>query len=224
MIKLLNMFQISDSAFPIGSFTLSNGLETFTQKDKLSTAKDLEKYVENYVSFMKYNELGFLNLLCNAEFTVDNLILLDNMYSAIRSPREIREGSARLCKRFIKTWQKIEKLQLLDTYSDLISQGLCEGHHTICVALFIKEKNIDFEAGANIYAYSTVSAIITNAVKNVPLSQLDGSLILNKSFEMIEKAVKESKNTTIGQLGIGGTGFEIYSYNHETLYSRLYMS
>lgn len=224
MISLLNMLQISDSTFPIGSFTLSNGLETFTQKEKLKTADDLLKYVENYVSFMKYNELGFLRLLCSGEFSEEYLIKLDNMYSAIRTPRETREGSSRLCKRFIKSWQRIEKLDLLERYNSLISAGICEGHHTICVALFIREKNMDFAVAANIYAYSVVSGIITNSVKNVPLSQLDGGSVLNKSLQYIKKAVSETEGIELKDLGIGGTGFEIYSYNHETLYSRLYMS
>ena len=77
---------------------------------------------------------------------------------------------------------------------------------------------------ASIYAYSIISGIITNAVKLVPLSQLDGQLILNESLTAIECAVDISSKIEIDELGLGGTGFEICSYNHETLYSRLYMS
>ncbi len=224
MTLLLNMFQISDSLFPIGSFTLSNGLETFVQKEKLETATDLKTYVKNYVSFMPYNELGVYFLLNNSEISKEKIIEIDGIYSAIKSSREIREGSKKLCSRFIKLWEKIEKLPSLECYSALIKEGICEGHHSIAVALFVYDKGIDKSEGASIYAYSVVSGIITNAVKLVPLSQIDGQLILNDALNDIGKAVLIAKKVKKEELGICGAGFEIYSYNHETLYSRLYMS
>lgn len=38
-LSLLQMIQISDSLFPIGAFTLSNGLETMVLQEKLTTKR-----------------------------------------------------------------------------------------------------------------------------------------------------------------------------------------
>ena len=63
---------------------------------------------------MPYNELGFFFILNSDEISAEKIVELDNLYSAIRTSREIREGSEKLCKRFIKAWNKIEQLSLLN--------------------------------------------------------------------------------------------------------------
>ncbi len=227
---LLHMLQVSDSVFPIGAFTLSNGLETFVQKDKLKNSVDLESYVANMLSFIPYNELGFFAQVYHTAFNdsgnvkQEELMDLDTLYSAYKSPFEVRRGSEKLCQRFLKVWEKIESLPSLVLYQQLIKEKKCMGHHAIALALFVKSKGISYEEGANIYAYSTISAIVTNAVKSVPLSQLDGQVVLHNLLPLLQKAVIEAKKVLRDELGVGGSGFDIYAMQHETLYSRIYMS
>ncbi len=227
---LLHMLQVSDSVFPIGSFTLSNGLETFVQEEKLVTCAHLEEYVRNSVSFMPYNDLGFFAQVYHKLFDVSGnvkqmeLMALDALYAAYKSPFEVRRGSEKLCQRFLKVWEKIESLPSLALYQRLIKEKACAGHHVIALALFVKDKGISYEEGASIYAYGTLSAMVTNAVKSVPLSQLDGQVVLNKAIPFLEKAVVLAKRVSRDELGIGGSGFDICAMRHETLYSRLYMS
>ncbi len=227
---LLHMLQVSDSVFPIGAFTLSNGLETFVQKDKLKNSGDLEAYVANTLSFLPYNELGFFAQVYYKCFDISGsieskkLIALDALYAAYKSPFEVRRGSEKLCQRFLKVWERIEVLPHLALYQQLIKERVCTGHHALALALFVKDKGISYEEGAHIYTYSITSGIVSNAVKNVPLSQLDGQVVLNKAMPLMEKAVALAKEVAREELGIGGSAFDIYAMQHETLYSRLYMS
>ena len=41
---LMHILQICDSLFPVGAFTLSNGLETYVQHDIITSPKELEEY------------------------------------------------------------------------------------------------------------------------------------------------------------------------------------
>ncbi len=228
-IALLNMLQVSDSVFPIGAFTLSNGLETFVQEEKLKNCSDLRIYLKNYISFMPYNELGFFyhtynDIIVDEKININELIQLDNLYSAFKISSQIRKGSVKLCQRFIKLWEKIEKIEALQLYQELIKSKECEGHHVIALALFAKSKSISFEESANIYAYSVISGVVTNAVKSVPLSQLEGQVVLNENLESIRQAVEKAKFIEKNELGVCGNAFDIYAMKHETLYSRLYMS
>ena len=50
-LSLLQMIQISDSLFPIGAFTLSNGLETMVLQEKLTTKEDLDQILAITNSF-----------------------------------------------------------------------------------------------------------------------------------------------------------------------------
>mgnify|MGYP004571421817 FL=1 len=74
------------------------------------------------------------------------------------------------------------------------------------------------------YGYSVISAIVNNAVKLVPLSQLGGQRILFEEMEKLTEAAEKAMKTETEMLGVSGAAYEIHCMNHEHLYSRQYMS
>ena len=74
------------------------------------------------------------------------------------------------------------------------------------------------------YAYSNISSIANNAVKLVPLSQMEGQKVLYDNLAGIVSAVEKAENVFMDDLGIAGSMYEIHCMNHEKLYSRQYMS
>ena len=54
---LMHILQICDSLFPVGAFTLSNGLETYVQHDIITSPKGLEEYLHSYISVLPYKRL-----------------------------------------------------------------------------------------------------------------------------------------------------------------------
>lgn len=76
----------------------------------------------------------------------------------------------------------------------------------------------------SIYGYSLLSGLTTHAAKCVPLRQLDAQRVLHESFPRLLDAVQTALSVTEDALGIGGPAFDIFAMQHETLYSRLYMS
>jgi len=57
-LKRLYMLQICDSLFPIGAFTLSNGLETYVQRGVVHSPETLAAYLADYLALAPYQELG----------------------------------------------------------------------------------------------------------------------------------------------------------------------
>ena len=224
VISLLQMIQISDSLFPIGSFTLSNGLETFVVQEKLTTEEDLEQYLENFMQLLPYNNLGIMVLAYKHAEDPALLRELDAMALALKVPREVREGTIRLCRRFLKLWMAIRQYPRLVWYQKEISAGNCMGDHAIAVGLYAKEIGLDREEAAAVYVYSLLMAIITNAVKTVPLSQISGQRIGNRFLEKVDACVRQAEELCIDDLGVSGPQMDIAAMNHETLYTRLYMS
>ena len=90
ILSLLQMIQISDSLFPIGSFTLSNGLETFVVQEKLTTTEQLEEYLDNYIKLLPYNNLGIMMLAYKQAGDKERIQELDALSMAIKVPREVR--------------------------------------------------------------------------------------------------------------------------------------
>lgn len=223
-VQILQMIQISDSLFPIGAFTLSNGLETFIEKGIVADEEDLYEYVSNYMEIFAYNDLAAMMLAYEYADDHEYIRQLDNLMFVSKIPQEIRTGCTKLCSRFLKIWNQIREYPKILSYAKEIKGKNCYGIHAIAVGLYAKEIGLTKKEAAMIYSYSQISGIITNAVKMVPLSQITGQRILNDSLNEIEECVKVAKKLSLEDLGVGGTAFDIAAMNHETLYSRLYMS
>lgn len=107
---LMHILQICDSLFPVGAFTLSNGLETYVQHDIITSPQGLEEYLHSYISVLPYNELGAAAAAYNAD--EKELCRLDEIYSAVKTPFEIRSGSEKVTRRFSKYATMVGKASL----------------------------------------------------------------------------------------------------------------
>lgn len=271
-LRRLAFLQVCDSVFPVGAFALSNGMETFVQRDFVRTDGDFEEYLHEYLEVAAYREVGHMVLagrLAAASRADDadfrrRLADLDDLVAALQSPREIREGQHRMCTRLITLADQMEATPLrpadsraaaahggtrrrgkrpheappsapvpsasprgiphLDAYAELIDTGRCLGLHAIAMGLFAADRAPDLREAAVTYCYSLLSALVVCAVKAVPISQVAGQAALRDGFPDVVAAVDLAFTLEPDDLGVSGAYLDIAAMQHETLYSRLYMS
>ncbi|MGN0650432.1 MAG: urease accessory protein UreF [Oscillospiraceae bacterium] len=216
----LKVIQSFDSLFPIGAFTMSNGLETYVQNGVICDEKSLREYLSAYSAVLPTSDLGFAAAAASGIPFVD----LDEIYAAVRSPSELREGSRKLCKRLIKTQSELGQYPKLSEYGNAIESGLCFGSYPVAVGLFISDTETELQTALNMYCYSLLSQAVNHAVKLVPLSQIAGQRCLNDMLERIPLICVKAEGVSMEELGIGGCGFDLRSMQHEVLYSRMYIS
>ena len=314
-MRRLSVLQVCDSVFPVGAFALSNGMETFVQRDFLRTSGDFEQYLKNYLEVAAYREIG--QMVIAGKIAMDGRVSdagfdrkiadLDALCAALQSAREIRDGQTRMCKRMIKLADQMEERPLqpadardarhvppsktgktnkpksmtlmrdtatsstaspdtaphcetastssapgamasgitarnqsrrmphsanavprtiphLDRYKRLIDNGTCLGLHSIAMGLFAVDRAPSLREAAVTYCYSLLSALTVCAVKAVPISQFAGQVALNRARSEIVAAVDLAFTLKPDDLGISGAYIDIAAMQHETLYSRLYMS
>ena len=216
----LKVVQALDSLFPIGAFTLSNGMETYVQREIVTDRKSLSEFLRAYLYTLPTNDAGFVAKASMGE----SPLLLDEIYAAAKSPYELRNGSRNLCRRFIKTEAVTGQYPLLQSYGEEIEKGNAVGSHPVALGLFIRDTGADIEESIALYCYSQLSAMVNHAAKLVPLSQLQGQSALAEMFSEIPYAVNKAMRVETDNLGIGGAGFDLRSMEHEKLYSRIYIS
>lgn len=74
------------------------------------------------------------------------------------------------------------------------------------------------------YMYSTVSTLIQNGVRAIPLGQKQGLIIMKDFFPVFEKIGKDIMQLDEKDFGANVPGLEISQINHENLVFRLFMS
>ncbi|MGN0592168.1 MAG: urease accessory protein UreF [Ruminococcus sp.] len=204
----------------MGTFTLSNGLETYVQKNLVRSAETLTEFLNAYIYTLPTNDLGFAAKSAMGE----SCEMLDEICTASKSPLELRNGCHKQCIRLIKAEKTLGEYDALNHYAEMIDSGICSGCYPVALGLFIKDIHTDIAQGLELYGYTLLSSMVNHAVKLIPLRQLDGQKCLSEIMKKIPDAVQKAMEIPVEDLGISGAGFDLRSMQHEKLYSRLYIS
>ena len=219
------LLQINDALFPIGGYSHSYGLETYIQKDILKNDDDIRDYIDNRLKYsLKNTELLGVRLAYENAHNLSKLKELDEIMTASKSPKEIRLASIRLGSRFIKTLKNCGIKADKNYFDEYAALNYTNKHHSISYGVVCRAAEIDIKSALTTYIYAQCSAMITNCVKTVPLSQSKGQKMLYESFDLMEKIVKDVLVMEEGEFCASSPAFDIRCMEHERLYSRLYMS
>lgn len=233
----LLLMQITDPTFPIGAYAHSYGLETYVQCGAVVDAADAAAYVARQITEpLCYTELLGMRLAYEYARSgkLTSIAELEDLLAAYKAPFELREASRKLAARFCRTAMALLEDLRQDDSGDLLPAGArlfaayagTTSTHMLNSAygVFAQAASIPLEPLLRRYLYAQVSALVTTCVKTVPLSQTVGQRIVRRSYCVQQDAVACALAATPDDLCRAAPGFDIRSIEHETLYSRLFMS
>lgn len=211
------LLQINDSLFPIGAYSHSYGLETYIQKNLVHDGASAKDYIEKRLKYsLLYTDMLVVKLAYEMSKTDDQkgLLMLDEKIRAMRLPKEIREATEKLGNRMEKTLKSM----------GIVYEELSGKSYAIVYGIVVEKAGVELESALKNYIYAQTSAMVTNCVKAVPLSQIEGQRILIELYPVFSQLIARVKELGVDMLGASTPGFDIRCMQHEELYSRLYMS
>lgn len=222
------LLQVNDALFPIGGYSHSYGLETYIQKGIVHDEDSAEEFIHKRLEYnFLYNE--FLAVRLGWEYAVRGdltaISRLEEIMEAGKIPRETREASRKLGSRFIKTLSALEiprENRVFEEYRE--ARKGKSVHHAVAYGVFCGAAGITREEALEHFLYAQTSAMVTNCVKTIPLSQSSGQKLLSGFYPLLQKLTREVKELGEEWLGLSGPGFDLRCMQHEGLYSRIYMS
>ena len=200
------LLHLVDPTLPIGGFNHSNGLETFVQQGVVSTKPSLEEYVQT-------------QLLQNWVYNDG-----DHSLSATKIARESRESSFKLGVRLLKIFIRYEQHPMLSQFQQAVLNKEVQGYFPIVFAMVAQAMGLTKADTLYAFYYNAAVGSITNGVKLIPLSQMDGQDILFDLRASLVQAVELSLEPDLDWLGAATLANDIRAMQHEVLYTRLYMS
>ena len=222
------LLQVNVALFPIGGYSHSYGLETYIQKGIVHDEDRAEEFIHKRLEYnFLYNE--FLAVRLGWEYAVSGdltaISRLEEIMEAGKIPRETREASRKLGSRFIKTLSALEiprENRVFEEYRE--ARKGKSVHHAVAYGVFCGAAGITREEALEHFLYAQTSAMVTNCVKTIPLSQSSGQKLLSGCYPLLQKLTREVKELGEEWLGLSGPGFDLRCMQHEGLYSRIYMS
>lgn len=222
------LLQVNDALFPIGGYSHSCGLETYIQKGIVHDEDSAQEFIHKRLKYnFSYNEFMAVRLAFEYALREDleAISRLEEIMEAGKIPRETREASRKLGSRFIKTLSALElpvQNSIFDKYRE--ARKGKSVHHAVAYGVFCGAAGIAENEALEHFIYAQTSAMVTNCVKTIPLSQSSGQKLLSGCYPLLQELTK--KVTELGEewLGLSGPGFDLRCMQHEGLYSRIYMS
>ena len=212
------LLQINDALFPIGGYSHSFGLETYIQKNIVTNGEKAKEYILSRINnSIKYTELLGIRLAYNRaeKADVEGLLNIDEILTASKIPSEIRTASLKIknCRSYFVT----------DIFDKYLAQAK-NIHHITAYAVVCASAKIPLNKALEGFLFAQCSAMVTNCVKTVPLSQSQGQKILSELFEVMGNVISDVLVADEEDFCASCPAFDIRSMEHQELYSRLYMS
>lgn len=225
--NVLSLFQLCDSNFPTGAFSHSYGLESYIQENKVHNQPSFLKWLNVYLNEQLIYTDGLASRLVYEALETDDLDSiwkLDRLLTMQNLPRETREGSKRMGERMLKLVESLYDIPVLEDYRKRITQKTSFGHPAIVFTMIGHYLNVPKETTTLYYLYSTVSSLIQNAVRAIPLGQTAGQKTIMEFQTSLHNATEKIQQLDEDDFGIVSPGLELSQMKHERVNIRIFMS
>lgn len=251
-VSTWRLFQISDSAFPRGSFAHSLGLESYVAEGAVTDADSLREFIENvllestgpldgpYLREAHSCTAGSDGVdsdgvdsdgassngasSCEQGEGMDRLQALDRAFSAAKPVAPLREASRTVGRQFLRTMAGCADDAFLLRYEGIVRAGGSPGHYPLALGVAARALGIGVRQALESLCYGVVSGFVSAAVRLVPLGQTDGQRVMAETEEAAAAAVEVALALPLEEAYSTGPGHEIRAMAHKRLHTRLFVT
>ena len=139
-------------------------------------------------------------------------------------PRETREGTQRMGERMLHLIESLYEMFTLTQYRKRINQKQSFGHPAIVFTIIGHHLAVSKSTTTLFYLYSTISSLVQNAVRAIPLGQTAGQKTIQEFQGALIQATEKIQNLDEEDFGRISPGLELAQMKHERVNIRIFMS
>ena len=223
----LSMMQLSDSFFPTGMYSMSNGLEAIFYSGKKIKAEELRELVKTYLEY----QIGPADCtaLGNAyehatRSNLAKLLEVDKAIFSMKLVQEIRDASMRSGTQLVRCIRSFSDNKILGQYEDAIRGGQAFGPYPVALAVAANAFLIPKEKTALVMLYSFSVSMVGAALRLGMLQHFDGQKVIDELKPTIVKVIQANINRPIEGIWQFAPSIDIIQISHERMNSKMFIT
>jgi urease accessory protein len=219
---LVALLHLCDSLFPIGSFAHSEGLETATSRGDVTTAADLQAWMEAVLGeVLRRIEGPAVARAWRAAGAADwrGLAVLDDEVYALRPASSGRESTRAMGSRLLRTWQQLRPTPLVQEVNAVRTRFTLP----IAFGVVSAASGIPLSPAVAGFFYTRLAGIVSAAMRLMPLGQREGHGLLTDVLARMP-AVADAAIADTSPLSSFTPLMDVMAISHQYVESRLFKS
>ena len=226
MTAVMRLFQFTDSAFPVGTFSFSNGLETAAYEGIVSDAASLESYTRSVALQAAFSDgiVALLAFRAANENRYADLLEADKRLMLFKTNQEARQMLCRMGKKLAELSAQIFDKPILKEWLNDIDSGATSGTYPVTQALVFSLAGLSEEELFCSHQYGVINMVLSAALRCMKVSHYDTQHILFKLSGSMPCLFEEVRTMTFDDMNVFVPQIDILASLHEKGNMRMFMN
>lgn len=226
ILSLMRLIQFSDSAFPIGTFSFSNGLETAVHEKIVYDAHTLEEFTRSVSLQAAYSDgvAAILAYRASQKEDYEEILKIDQRLLQFKMNDETRLMQKRMGKKMAELCANVLKNLFIQRWLEDIKAEKTPGTFPVAQALAFSVENMSEIELFSSHQYGVINMVLSAALRSVRVSHIDTQNILYKLSHQIQELYNDAKNLDLDDMNSFVPQIDILASLHEKGKMRMFMN
>lgn len=224
--RLMRLLQFTDSTFPVGTFSFSNGLETAAHIGLVHDRETLKEYVSNIAIQAAFCD--GIAALHAFRFTLkdkyEGIVQADKKLILVKMNDESRIMLKRMGKKMAELGIHIFESHILNRWLEDIKKDITPGTYPIAQGIVFAVNGLSEEDLFYSHQYGVINMVLSAALRCVRVSHYDTQSILYELSEGIYSVYEQVNKIELDEMNAFVPEIDICASLHEKGTMRMFMN
>ena len=223
----LSLMQISDSFFPTGLYTMSNGLETLFSEKRIASMDELYELIQTNI----VQQIGPADCvaLANAyNFTrskdVERIIACDKLLFSMKLVKELREATCRSGTQMIKCISSFVNNDVMSEYYEAVKNSNTPGTHAVVTGVVSNALGIAKQKAVLHFLYGFSVSMVGAALRLGMIEHIQSQKILHQLKSVIAETCNQHISKSLSEMWQFAPECDVIQIAHEQTFSKMFIT
>lgn len=226
MRSVMRLLQFTDSTFPVGTFSFSNGLETASFEKIVTDAKSLEDFARAQAHQAAFSD-GVAAILTHRAFLNDDYEQcrkIDKFLIMFKMNTEARLMITRMGKKLAELGVRLFENPLIEMWLKDIKDNVTPGTYPVAQGMIFAAGGISERELFCSHQYGIINMVLSAALRCIKVSHYDTQIILEKLSDEVSALYDEASQMGPEDMNAFYPELDILASLHEKGNMRMFMN